>query len=311
MALLSEYAITPDVFDSSCHSSEEVCELHLQSLKDVLLSEALVRDLQGGEWSKQFMPGGRAWHPRTKELFRKLSGQSRLICFQSTDGEVPASDLQWCDEALATHAITDVRGIIATEAVASSYTDQPIVSAIDGLKRAGWWTSRSPSYRLRRTLADYRLALDLVLRHANSIQFVDPHLDPALRHYGDFMALVQGAGGRTPAPLIELHRVAWFGSSRDKRPRCEELETSFRQTLTAPVQAAGLTLEVFLWDDFHDRYLISNLIGIHMGNGFDTTSDPNAKTTWSRLGRDDLDDVLREFEPANNRHALRAKFIIE
>ena len=33
MALLSEYAITPDVFDVGSYSSEEVCGLHLQALK--------------------------------------------------------------------------------------------------------------------------------------------------------------------------------------------------------------------------------------------------------------------------------------
>ena len=42
MALLAEYALTPGVFDVTAYSSEEVCGLHLQTLKDVLLHEGCV-----------------------------------------------------------------------------------------------------------------------------------------------------------------------------------------------------------------------------------------------------------------------------
>jgi hypothetical protein len=40
MALLAEYALTPDVFDSTSYSNEEVGRIRLQHLKEVLLSEA-------------------------------------------------------------------------------------------------------------------------------------------------------------------------------------------------------------------------------------------------------------------------------
>jgi len=77
------------------------------------------------------------------------------------------------------------------------------------------------------------------------------------------------------------------------------------------MRAAGLRIEVFLWDDFHDRYLISNLIGVSMPNGFDTITHRTSVTRWTRLGRDDRDDVQREFDPASARHALRHQFVVE
>jgi hypothetical protein len=67
---------------------------------------------------------------------------------------------------------------------------------------------------------------------------------------------------------------------------------------------------VFVWDDFHDRYLISNLMGISLPNGFDTTRDPNSVTTWTRLGRNERDDIQQEFDEASGHHALRARFTI-
>lgn len=87
-------------------------------------------------------------------------------------------------------------------------------------------------------------------------------------------------------------------------------ERRFRDGMSANLRAAGLHAEVFIWDDFHDRYLISNLIGVSLPNGFDTTRNPDSITRWTRLGRSDRDDVQREFDPASGRHALRARFTI-
>ena len=71
MALLAEYALTPDVFDLTSYSTDEVCGLHLQSIKDVLLHEALVRNLRNGEWATLFSGNYRPWHRRGKELLKK------------------------------------------------------------------------------------------------------------------------------------------------------------------------------------------------------------------------------------------------
>jgi hypothetical protein len=71
------------------------------------------------------------------------------------------------------------------------------------------------------------------------------------------------------------------------------------------------SFEVFLWDDFHDRYLISDLVGILAPYGFDTTRAPNAITTWSRLGREQRDDVQRELDRATGRPTLKHHFTIK
>ena len=84
----------------------------------------------------------------------------------------------------------------------------------------------------------------------------------------------------------------------------------FGGELAERLRAAGLQAEVFVWDDFHDRYLISNLAGVSLPNGFDTTNNSNDTTTWSRLGRDERDDVQREFDPASQRHVLRDRFTV-
>lgn len=122
--------------------------------------------------------------------------------------------------------------------------------------------------------------------------------------------MLQSAGSRTPAPLIEIHRVCYSGSGPGRQfPDLGALEVMFKQALLPAVTAAKVNVEVFIWDDFHARYIVSDLIGILMENGFDTTA-ANVVTTWARLGRQTRDDVMREFDPASNRHVLRRRFRI-
>lgn len=315
MPLLADYAITPDVFDVTSYSSEEVCGLYLDVIREAMLDDGLVRDLRDGEWRRSFEGQARAWHRRTKELTRKLATQGRLIPFPSALPDPPVDDRDWCAEALCTDAVQALSGgVIATESVKNAHADDDRVARIDRIGNAMWWVARSPSVRLSRTLAGYTEHLGPILRYSKSLMVIDPHLDPAQGRYREFGALIEMAGGGMPSPLIELHRVCYEGSGPGRWFPMQEdgdyFKHRFGGELAERLRASGLQAEVFVWDDFHDRYLISNLIGVSLPNGFDTTNNPNDTTTWSRLGRDERDDVQREFDPASHRHALRDRFTV-
>ncbi len=312
MPLLADYAITPDVLDIGSYTSEEICGLHLREISQVMRSEGLVRDLRVGEWRGLFASDGRSWHRWGKEMVRKLATEGRLISFSPQLSAVPSDDQDWCEEALLTDAKQPFTGgIVVTEPIKAAYPAEPRVERIDRLSRAAWWSRRSPSVRLPRTLDDYKEHLGPILCCANSLQFIDPHLDPAKGRYAQFADLLSVAGRRSPMPTVEVHRVCYEGSGSGRRILdIQDLEHCFRRELAARLQAVGLRVDVFVWDDFHDRYLISNLIGISLPNGFDTTTNANDMTTWNRLGRDQRDDIQREFDPASRRHTLRGQFSI-
>ncbi|MCW5755353.1 MAG: hypothetical protein KIT24_11655 [Phycisphaeraceae bacterium] len=308
MMLLSEFGLVPDVFDAASYSSEELADVHLRQLKEALIEEGVVRNLRNGEWLQTFSGDTRVWHRRGKELLKKLKTQNRLRPSPPCLSNTPTDDRAWCTEALDSHKSSPLRGIVASDATCEHYRKEPTVASITKLANAPWWTSRSPSVRLSRTLADYERHLALVLASANSAMLIDPHLDPRQRRYGDVITLLEGMRGRTPVPLIEVHRVCYF-DTRDKRNQHDIAGwQNMFQPWVAPLREAGLSAEVFIWDDFHDRYIITDLIGIVLPNGLDTTADANALTTWSRLGRPQRDDIQREFDPASNRHSLRGRF---
>ena len=311
MPLLADYAITPDVFDATSYPTAGECEARLETIREAMLTEGLVRDLRDGEWGALFATDDRPWHPRATELFKKLARQGRLVRHEAELPAPPVHDLHWCAEALATHVTEPFTGgVIVTKSVKDEYLTEPTVARIDRLSNAPWWATRSPSVRLDRTGRDYETQLDAVLRCSNLLIFIDPHLDPTKRGYRDFGPLLARAGRRAPVPKIEIHRVCYESSGPGRRfPMRDDatyFERVFRIELASWLRDAGLRTEVFVWDDFHDRYLISNLIGISLSNGFDTKA--NQTTTWNRLGRKDRDDVRREFHPATGSHKLQLRF---
>ena len=308
--MLAECALVPDIFDSTCYSSPDFCDIYLSNLKEYVLQEVLVRDCRNGEWST-YVRRETNWHPRAKDLIRKLIDQRRLCCAKPAMDTVPTNYVEWCQEALASHSFGPLCGIIASSGTAQQFRGDAIVASIEKLSSASWWQARSPSLRLRRGVNEYVQHLQLVFRHANSFMFIDPHLDPGRDNYRDFTRLLQAMQRFDIAPLIEIHRVCYVGSGPQRTIiSSEEWEADFRENLAAPLAAIGLTVEVFIWDDFHDRYLITDVVGIGMQNGFDTTTNLQDITTWFRLGRRDRDDIQREFDPAAKRHTLRHHFTI-
>lgn len=307
MALLADYAITPDVFDITRYSGEDACGLGLDLIRERVLTTGLVRDLRDGDWRALFRESDRPWHRRAKEIVKKLARDGRLIRFPA-ECSPPNSDLDWCAEALASHRRSPLSGgVIVTGHLKETFPKERVIERIDRLARAAWWRNGDASVRLTRNLEDYRQHLDLVLRYANSLQFIDPYLDPERDGYEAFPGLLAAAGQRRPAPLIEIHRKCPDDHDR-RRQNLDYIETTFRRALTETLRNARLTAKVFVWDRFHARYLLSNLVGVLLENGFDTRS--GERTTWSQLERVTRDDIQREFDEASGQHTCLHKFTL-
>jgi len=311
MTLLYEYAVTHDVFDATSYSHEEVGTARFDHLREVFIQEALLRNLRSGEWLDVFKKQARSWHKRGIELLKKMVKQNRLRLAEKALPTEPANDADWCREALASHGMNPMTGVISTAQVVENVGPDPILGRVDRLGSSPCWTCRHPSVRLTRCRAEYEKQLRVIMGCANSVMLIDPHLDPSQSRYRDVLPILLLAQGRQPAPLIEIHRVMYVGSGPNRQLiDANEWENRFRGAWETALSAAGLKVEIFVWDDHHDRYLITELMGIAMGNGYDTTSNPDDVTTWSRISRKDRDDIQREFDPACNRHTLRYRFVI-
>ncbi len=316
MALFSEYAVAPDVFNESCYDSPALCDAYFRQLLEVFFSEGLVRNLRNGEWQAFFSTHTRPWHDRTKHILKNLAEAGRLVPSDLALSHTPQTDREWCNEALESHKITPLNGIIVSDPIRSTYRRNQLVESVNRLSQStcAWWEPTNSSLRLERTISQYKDALKPILRHAKSIMFIDPNIDPEKNNYADFRQLLEAAGSRppqSPQPLVEIHRKSLRGSGKNAPVwDQQDLENTFRNEFGPVLSQSNLKAEVFIWDDFHDRYLISNLGGILVPYGFDTSNKPDDLTTWSRLGRPTRDDVQREFARESSKHKLQFNFTI-
>lgn len=305
--MLEEYALIPDIFDRAAYSDPAFIEMCLPHLKEPLLQEAIVRDLCDGGWSAFCFQNAGSLHRLCKEIVKKLRANNRLCRFPQQQVNTPVSHLDWCQEALAGHRVAPLSGIIGADRTKQQCQD-PQVCCIEKLTGAPWWQARSPSVTVDRKTAHYLAVLQRVLQHANSLMFIDPNLDPNSQNYREFHQLLVPLAKRAIQPQIEIHRSFCKG---DGSARTFPNEASWKAAFAAlagTVNSLGLTAEVFFWDDFHERYLIADVIGISVPAGFDITTKPDDFSTWGRLGRDDKEKIQRMFDPAARPNSLKWRF---
>jgi hypothetical protein len=310
--MLKEIAITPDVFLDSSYSSTGLSQHFMQFLKEPLLQELLVRNLHNGDWYKFLITHIGNWSPKAKELITKIIRQNRLKLFPTQNEQLPDSDVSWCHEAVASSGVEALEGILTTSATKAVFQEDVIVSEIEKLFTSLWWTNRESTIEVSRTYDDYENRLLNILCQANSLLFIDPHINPAMKRYRGFSRLLDKCKAVNGKCRIEIHRVVYHGSG----PHRELLSLSDWKTnfefLKSNNTDKKLVVDVFIWNDFHDRYLLSDLTGILMPNGFDESPD---KTRWSRMDRKAIDNTWREFDTneghaVDNKHKLQGHFKI-
>ncbi len=307
--MLDEYVLVPDIFDPAAYSNPAFIEMCLPHLKEPLLQEALVRDLRDGGWSRFCLEHSGNLHRLCKEILRKLQSNNRLRRFPSQPGATPTSAHHWCQESLSAHGIEPLTGIIAAHATKQQFA-QGEVASIEKLTGTTWWQHRSPSVTVDRKTDGYLKVLNRALTQANSLMFIDPNLDPNGPNYREFHRLLTPLASRAVKPRIEIHRSLCRGDGRARTfPTQADWKASFT-SLGNTLQSLNLTVEVFFWDDFHERYLITDIIGVSVPAGFDITGKQDDWSTWGRLGREDKDTIQRLFDPAARSGSLKWRFSI-
>lgn len=295
--MLDEYVLIPDIFDPAAYSNAALIGAYLPFLKEPLLQEALVRDLCDGGWRRYCIKNSGQLHPLCKEILKKLAQNNRLHCVPNYVVGNPQCAADWCQEGLSGLAADPFTGIIAGHNTKNSFAGAEVAS-IEKLTSTPWWQKRSPSVTVDRKTADYLRVLRLVQMQANSLMFIDPNLDPSSYNYREFIKLLLPLAQRAVKPRIEIHRSLCKGDGPARTfPTLADWQENFA-TLGRALKIHGLFANVFCWDDFHERYLITDIIGISVPAGFDVTGRSNDFSTWGRLGRLDKDKIQRLFDPA-------------
>lgn len=305
--MLGELAITPDVYRESSFANAAAAAVAWERLHDPLMHECLLRDLYEGEMCRSLLGPGVGLSPMGKELLRKSAGRRRRVARVAES--MPQNDSEWCAEAVASAATLPLDCIVTTPSTKAHYVAEDLVADAGMINEHPWWENRGASIRLERRTEEYLHILGRVLQASNSLMFIDPHLDPGRPDYSEVWKLLECCHRPEVPVRVEIHRGCSVGSGRNTRIiSVAEWAEQFRNELLPKLEGISLKLKLVIWPEFHDRYLISDLMGILLPNGFDVSSRPNDRTTWTRLSRRDRDDVQREFDadycPSGTNHGV-------
>lgn len=335
--MIYEFAITPGVFSPSLCNNRDQWKLQLRYLAKGIMTDGLVADLQDGYWS-QFVHSQQINNNLTleaKELLKELRNNNRLRLRPIYSSTLCVSDDEWLSESIRCYEEEPLHGIVTShftynnihrpvrklkrndekKMVASTShigeENQHIhIQGIEKIDKSNWWINRPSSKLVKRTAQDYVETLTPILRQANSLMFIDPFINPDEQRYETVAKMIKIAFDRPstrPNPVVEIHRACYEGHGLTRR-------IVQREEWMARFNKAGwnqFTYEVFIWDDFHDRHLISDLCGINLAYGFDASVRlTDQTTTWSRLDRNVRDQIQREFDSASNIHRLHHRFRI-
>lgn len=304
--MLDCFAITPEAFAVGKASSPNAFAAGIGCLNDLCNNEGLFLDLRDGRWGDAVEAVGR----EAREFRRFARKRRRLITVPPALPEDPGDEEGWLWEAQRRHERDPCRAVVTSEALGTSYADVPAVVSMERLNSTPWWAERSPSVALPRRIEAYLEALAPILRHANFLMFIDPHIDPTRPNYREFPRLLCAAGTVSDRPLIQIHRA-----SHRKGPGGREVQRQARwihdfNPWHDELSRRHRKAEVFLWEDLHDRFLVSDMVAISIPYGFDTSEESQVCTSWSRLGRADQERLEREYDANGGLHGLVGRFEI-
>lgn len=315
--MINEYVLLPCIFDPNRFdfdnekTNKRICRFHFKNLLRTLLDEgAIVRDLCDGKWSQCFIKPP-AKDPDAKRYFlKKLKKEKRLFAAPATQNSSPESYIDWAREALSSHKQDAVSGIIASPLTQKKLIDEgtiasgdkSVIAPIEELDETNWWKNRF-SFGVQRTTNDYLKHLNLILYRAKSIMFIDPYFDPLKPEYQAFNLILQKLKRPQGKIRIEVHLFCDFKDGTE-----QVYQDSYYRELGQVIKQYQLKVKFFLWKGkFHDRYIISNLVGIMSGHSF---SIGEQETTWTRLDGTRTTDIGNEFAESSKKYGKPFTFTI-
>lgn len=301
MSLIDEIFIIPSTFLGMSHERGDSHDTYIKCVKHAFLESVIIRDYCNGYWF-QYVINHDNILMSAKELLKAMRKQSRFRLINYYTDTTPTNNYEWLRVA---EKLNDYDGYNYAVFRDSNGLTSELVRLISIRHFFGSdYCSCSGSVRLKRSSDEYIKHLRLIIGCSKSVMFIDPHINPFSINYSLFPKLIEIAKCSSPAPMIEIH------CKHDSTYTKEETISGFKRFLAPVCCNTDICIDVFVWNTFHDRKLLTNIIGLEVPNGFDTSKDGQNVTTWTRISRSARDDSQREFDPASGMHRLMYRFSI-
>jgi hypothetical protein len=306
--VLTEFALTPAIFDEDAHDDfdewiDQLVDLGRGMFPQVAECASIVANLGEGGWKPEVVNAIKNQKSqRSKGLCQGLLKQiDRILVTRQLCGEWPLDDIGWAREAFASHAIEPIDRIVASiETRDQIHAEFQDVRCLREVRDGGFWRAVRATASPKMVVAEQVQLLRKICVHSDWIALVNPYCCTSeQRHSLDLMMANLQAPSRLGPKLIELHGEAKQES--DEEQRQQRLVANIERTALAHL-APDQTVDVYFWPRLRERVFLGGCFvsesggalrksprwGVAMSHVAHETDRPDEKTHWSLLSPEDL-----------------------
>ncbi|HRH40157.1 MAG TPA: hypothetical protein PKY82_00840 [Pyrinomonadaceae bacterium] len=301
--MLYEFGITPDTFDHPNYRTHRQNEVSIIQLLRGVIENGLIADLHKGRWLEDvFNSRVSSLSPGLKDKIESclkiLNDRHRLVRHPKCPNN-PACDADWFNLLLESDNKINFYEVITGDDffLQNDFSDDRF-TVLSEILDSVLWLDRRRTLDLERTETKYREVFTSVLRHAKTLDIVDPYINPVDERWTKTISLLSDLMGKRHSERlvgrirIHTNEDQISNSDIDTSPDFHIAQwKSFLEELNAKDKHG---FEIIYWrvknrgEQFHDRHIITNQCGISVPNGLDLPNRVNPGTTDISLLDEDV-----------------------
>jgi len=317
--MLSEFALTPSIFDEASHTDkvawcDQVRKLTFAMFPDTSAWPVIVSDLYAGSWSSQVEAYVESIQDhRAKKFCIELATRMRQRLVVRPDcGAWPSDDdAAWCREAIATHAVEPIDRIVSVRTTKDSSAHEfAIVRCIDEVEDAGFWHDINADASPRMVVAEQVQLLRKLCLHSEWVALINPYSFGMEQDFTvELIRIAMRRDTKFGKLKLEVHAKEPDGIDPTERTKKQQRVTSHMRGRIQPVLSVGNTAELYFWPKLLDRIIVAGHYvklsdgtmrksprwGASMSHVAHRSEPDAVPTEWKLLRRDALDRWFREF----------------
>lgn len=317
--MLYSFAITPEVFEPWFAPDGTAEGRILTELLRGLCDNGILADLHAGQWLTQVrrcLDNNKSppdLRDKINSCLAVLSKRNRLVRHPASSERPETEEYRWLHWALERHG-HDPEGsfqaiVSSEEFIAFSTLQSDALMPIQTILDAPCWLERKRSVRFEKTEANLRVLLAPIIRHASKLILIDPYMTCRKERFFETVRHATSLLGRHFDPprkgRIDIHAG---DPTEDKDGLCETVRERldrWKTELGPEAKHFCKEFHVYLWGRkpggkrFHDRYIITDQLGLGAPGGLDFGTDSLQAnyTEWTWLEPCDVQEiVLTEFD---------------
>lgn len=315
--MIYELALTPGLFSKDENGSS------LSALQHLLYTIVKENHLIGVARKKRWRPAvykaiaslESPFREKIGKLLNTLQDRGRLISrqYQTNPVRLPTTDLEWLAEFVLAHSENPFDAIVTLLTSRISCDGLPdCVYEVESILDKPLFQNYEHSRRVKRRASEFIKFLKPLMLYSQSILLIDPHIDPTVERYRrPIAALINTAfdRGRYPNPAIfEIHLKA--------KEDVAQQENEIKKELT-PRMNSECRVRFVLWaerqsqETFHNRFILTNICGIKVGQGLDEPKHGGSDyDDWDVIGENHRQEIWHQFQRGSTTFDQKHEFYL-